>query len=104
MDKSTLSQILLEELNDYVGRGANVVVLPVYDHERHTYALATVDYPKRQHPADIAILTRLVDNFVVIDEDLTDKKLVDALLHRGIPREQIVLVYEGETAPDYQLS
>jgi hypothetical protein len=34
------------------------------------------------------------------EEDPTDKKLVDALLQRGIPREQIVLAYAGEPIPD----
>ena len=36
----------------------------------------------------------------MIEEDTTDKKLIDALLQRGIPRGQIVLAYEGEPIPD----
>jgi hypothetical protein len=37
---------------------------------------------------------------VIVEVDNTDKPLVDALVQQGIPREQIVLVYAGETLPD----
>jgi sulfur carrier protein ThiS len=37
---------------------------------------------------------------VIIEYDGTDKPLLDALLQRGIPREQIVLAYQGEPIPD----
>lgn len=36
---------------------------------------------------------------IVIEEDMTDKKLVDALLQQGVPREQIVLGYNNEKTP-----
>ena len=45
-------------------------------------------------------MARIVGNRVVIEEDMTDKKLVDALLQRGILRDQIILAYEGEPIPD----
>jgi sulfur carrier protein ThiS len=45
-------------------------------------------------------MARIVGNRVVIEEDMTDKKLVDALQQRGILRDQIVLAYEGEPIPD----
>jgi hypothetical protein len=37
---------------------------------------------------------------VIVEVDNTDKPLVDALVQQGIPREQIVLAYAGETLPD----
>jgi len=39
---------------------------------------------------------------VVIEEDLTDKPLVDALIQAGIPREQIVLAYAGDKLEEPQ--
>jgi hypothetical protein len=48
----------------------------------------------------VMVLARVVGDKVVIEEDATDKKLIDALLQRGIPRTQIVLAYAGEPLPD----
>jgi hypothetical protein len=36
---------------------------------------------------------------IIIDEDTTDRPLVDALISAGVPREKIVLLYAGEEAP-----
>jgi hypothetical protein len=42
-----------------------------------------------------------VGDYVVIEEDSTDKPLVDALMVNGdVPREKIVLAYRGEVLPD----
>lgn len=46
------------------------------------------------------VLARIVGDKVVIEEDAADKKLIDALLQRGIPRSQIILAYSGEPIPD----
>lgn len=48
----------------------------------------------------MVILARLVGNMIVIEEDMADKKLVEALKQRGILRDQIILAYEGEAIPD----
>jgi hypothetical protein len=34
---------------------------------------------------------------VIIDEDTTDRPLVEELIRWDIPREQIILAYAGET-------
>jgi hypothetical protein len=54
-------------------------------------------YPTRKRPSDLVVFARLVDNKVIIEEDFSDKPLVDKLLRRGIPREQVVLIYQGES-------
>lgn len=59
-----------------------------------------VDYPKLREVAGVVVLARIVSNKVVIEEDTTDKQLVDALLQRGVAREQIVLAYTDEPIPD----
>lgn len=48
----------------------------------------------------VVVLARVVGDKVVIEEDTTHKKLIDALLQRGIPRSQIILAYAGEPMPD----
>lgn len=98
----SLAQIVREEVKKYAGsgRGANLILFPLLDDENQTYSVVAVDYPTRHDIALVVVLARIVDGKVVIEEDTTDKKLVDALIQRGIRREQIVLAYEGEPIPD----
>lgn len=44
-------------------------------------------------------MARVVGDMVVIDEDITDRPLVNELVRAGIPREKIVLLYAGEQVP-----
>lgn len=97
-----LTQIVREEVKKYDagGRGANAILFALLDDERQVYAVNAVDYPTRHDYAMVVVLARIVGDKVVIEEDATDKKLVDALLQRGVPREQVVLAYRGEPIPD----
>lgn len=98
----SLKTILREEVAKYAGggRGANIILFPLLDDEHQVYGVNAVDYPTREEVAGVVVLARIVGDKVVIEEDTTDKKLVDALLQRGIPRAQIVLAYSGEPIPD----
>ncbi|MCI0709174.1 MAG: XisI protein [Chloroflexi bacterium] len=98
----TLKQTLREEVKKYAagGRGINVLLFAILDDQQGIYAVNAVDYPEREAVADVVVLARLVGKKIVIEEDMTDKKLVDALLRRGITRDQIILAYEGEPIPD----
>jgi hypothetical protein len=97
-----LKETLREEVIKYAagGRGANAILFPVLDDAAQTYTVIAVDYPIREEIALVVVLARIVGDQVVIEEDTTDKKLVDALLQRGIPRGQIVLAYADEPIPD----
>lgn len=100
-----ITRIVREEVAKYAGsgRGANIILFPLLDDEHHVYAVNAVDYPTREEVAMVIVLARIVGDRVVIEEDTTDKKLIDALLQRGIPRDQIVLAYAGEPIPDAAL-
>ena len=97
-----LKQTVREEVKKYAagGRGANILLFAILDDEHGIYAVNAVDYPKRDDVAGVVVLARIVGNRVVIEEDMTDKKLVDALQQRGILRDQIILAYAGEPIPD----
>ncbi len=45
---------------------------------------------------------RDVSETVVIEQDITDKPLVEELVRAGVPRGQIVLTYAGEPPPDLE--
>lgn len=97
----TLKQIVREEIAKYTGggRGGGIILFPLLDDEHQTYAVNTVEYPERSNFTGVVVLARIVGDVVVIEGDHTDKPLVDALLQRGIPRDQIVLAYAGEPIP-----
>lgn len=95
MDK--LDAVVKEAVFGYAGGGANVKLFPLVNEELHVYAVNIIDYPIRKRPAAVVVIARVDGDKVIIEEDLTDRPLLDQLLHRGIPRSQIVLAYAGET-------
>jgi XisI protein len=96
----TLAEIVSEEVRKYAGGGINVKPYPILDHERQIYAVNTVRFPERNRPANVMVLARVLGDLVIIEEDRTDRPLIDALLQAGIPRDQIILAYLGEAIPE----
>lgn len=98
-----VKQIVREEVTKYAGtrgHGANLRLFKILDDEQEIYAVNAIDFPIRKHGAGVVVLARIVQGCIVIEEDATDKPLVDALEQRGVPRDKIVLAYAGETVPD----
>jgi len=52
-----------------------------------------------RHSANISLAVRLLPGLVIIEHDVNNKPLVDALVQVGIPRETIILAYAGEPIP-----
>lgn len=70
------------------------------DTKRQSYAvLAVPDYP-RKFRAGIVVMARVEGDLIFIEHDITDKPLLEELTRAGIPREQIICTYLGETAPE----
>jgi hypothetical protein len=99
---ATLTDIVHEEVTKYAssGRGAGIRLFPALDDYHQVYTVVAVDYPTKKDLAYVVILARIADDHIIIEEDTTDKPLVNALLQRGVPREKIVLAYQGEPVPD----
>jgi hypothetical protein len=97
----TLLKNVKETVRGYVGsgRGFNVQLYPLLDDENQHYGIAAVGYPERKRPMSVMVMARVVDGQVIIEEDRTDRPLVDELIAAGIPRERIVLAYIGEAPP-----
>ena len=53
-----------------------------------------------KHQADTGLVVRLAGDLIIIEHDMNNKPLVDALVQAGIPRQQIVLAYAGEPVPE----
>lgn len=96
---ATLTEILKSELIHYAGHGANCFAFPIFDDDHQTYTVNVVDYPIRKRPSDLIIFARVLEDKIIIEEDFSDKPLVEKLVQQGIARDQIVLIYQGEPYP-----
>lgn len=98
-----LTAIVRQEVSDYARvRGWKSNVYYIEDDKRQIYTVIAVPAP--DHPllakASVTLLARVVEDKVIIDQDMTDRPLYEALVEVGIPREQIILAYAGETLPE----
>jgi hypothetical protein len=72
----------------------------VEDPQQQLYMVVVV--PESEHPRQVAVIevmARVEDNKVIIDVDITDRPLYEALLRSGVPEEQIILRYVNEQVP-----
>ncbi len=100
IDIAALVEITRREVEMYAGYSPTANLYPVLDDQNLTYAVVIVPNWPKPFSSEIVVLARIVDDLIVIEEDTTDKPLLDALMVNGdIPREQIVLAYIGETIP-----
>ncbi len=95
----TLRDTLCRVMNEYAGEGFNSTAYLTWDAAQQFYVVASIATfdKKRFVSADLAV--RLVDETIVIEHDMNNKPLVDALVQAGVPREKIVLAYAGEKLP-----
>jgi hypothetical protein len=85
------------EVAKYAAFSFNAKLYAVLDDEQKLYTVVTVPHLPRPFPARVVVMAQVVDDKVIVIEDVTDKPLVEALMvNGGIPREQIVLAYQGE--------
>jgi hypothetical protein len=101
MDKlAELTAVVQQVVEEYAkGKTYRAVTYPVSDSARQTYTVVVVpDYPSK-FKSGVSVMARVVGDTVIVDEDITDRPLSEALLEAGIPREKIILAYIGEQAP-----
>ncbi len=101
-EQVSLAEIARREVDLYAGNTRGAKLYPVLDDTNQTYAVVIVPEAPEERPAYVAVMARVVGDYVVIDEDGTlDKPLVNALIvNGGIPREKIILAYKGEEVPE----
>jgi hypothetical protein len=101
-EQLSLAELARREVKRYAADSDDVHLYTVLDDEHQTYAVNVVPIQEAdRHHAWVAVMARVVGNHIVIEEDRTDKPLVDALMiNGGVPRERIILAYKGEKLPD----
>ncbi len=98
MDSKTLEQILREEMQKYAGPGLNAHSYLTENEAESLYTVVDIADVRGQRIIGTVLLAHIVDERIVIELDHNNKLLVDALRGRGVPDEQIVLAYLGESA------
>src|SRR5947209_1237987 len=101
---ASLTDVVKEVVFSYATAGLKLRTFALSNEEQAIYGVIVTDWPERHRPAGVVILTRIEGDQVIIEEDLTDRPLVEALVSAGIPREQIVLKYAEESAANRQAS
>jgi hypothetical protein len=95
MDTPTLKRILVEEMQKYTGEGYNDVAYLTVDDVSQVYAIIDMARGRDSRVVSAVLVARLVDTQIIIDLDLHDKLLVDALKAQGVPETQITLAYQN---------
>lgn len=93
----SLASIVKEVVFSYASAGLNLRTYALSDDAQGVYAVNVIDWPERHRPAAVVVLARIEGEQVIIEEDLTDRPLVEALVNAGISREKIILKYAEES-------
>ncbi len=92
--------ILHQELMLYAKNPLNGVSFLTINQEENAFAVITIAVVPGRRFAEADIIARCDHDLIVIELDVNNKPLVDALVQAGIPREKIILAYAGETVPE----
>jgi CTP:phosphocholine cytidylyltransferase-like protein len=91
-----LKSVVQETMRGYSGRGINGSSYFMQDDSHDVMSIVGQYTVRGEHFVDTSLLVRVLDNRIIIERDVNNKPLVDALLQAGIPREHIILAYAGE--------
>ena len=100
MDTAILTKLLIQEITRYAHDIFNGRSYLTCDTDNQVFAVISVDNNHNEYSGDAGLIVRIDKSNIVIEHDMYDKPLVDALVKTGVPREQIILTYAGETVPE----
>ncbi len=92
--------IVREEIAKYAVNGINVQSYLTQNEDATLFAVIDLSIQDGKRFADASLIVRIDDERVIIEHDMNDKPLVDALIQAGIPRRRIILAYAGELVPE----
>lgn len=68
--------------------------------DQQHFVVTSVGYIQEKRVVNVGLVVQLMNDTIIIDRDIDNKQLVDALLEAGVPRDQIILAYAGEPVPE----
>ncbi len=96
----TLKATLQTVIERYTGEGLNGHAYLVHDPALDIYTVISIGYIGQRRVADANLIVRLIGDKIIIEHDMNDKTLADALVQAGVPRQSIILAYAGEPVPE----
>ncbi|HVU12795.1 MAG TPA: element excision factor XisI family protein [Phototrophicaceae bacterium] len=96
----TLKATFQAVIEGYTGEGLNGSAYLVHDPLLDIYTVISVGNIRQRRVSDANLIVRLTANKIIIERDMNDKTLVDALVQAGVPRRSIILAYAGEPVPE----
>lgn len=88
-------QEMLETIAGYKSIPAEIETELVIDRERDHYLLVNVGWKDQSRTYGSPIHIDIKDGKVWIQRDMTDYRIVEALLEKGVPKEDIVLAFHA---------
>ncbi|MBL8134605.1 MAG: XisI protein [Anaerolineae bacterium] len=96
---ASLKDTLLQVLQGYTGEALNGSSILTISPDETLFTVVSIGQVRDQRIVDTGLVVRCDGETIIIEHDANDKLLVEALEQAGIPRTQIILAYQGESAP-----
>ena len=93
----TLGDTLTATMAGYAGCDLNGESCLTHSDDRTVMTVVSVGELGGQRFVVTSLVARILEGHIVIEHDINDKPLVDALLAAGVPRQQNILAYAGES-------
>ena len=91
-----LNTLLKTCLEGYTGRALNGYSYLTSSADDRKHTVISVGQLPDKRIVDASLIVHIVGNRIVIERDVNDRPLVDALQQAGVERQQIILAYAGE--------
>jgi hypothetical protein len=95
-----LKVTLVNLLEGYTGKAFNGYSYMTSSVDQQHFVVTSVGYVHGQRVVNTGLVVQFINNMIIIDHDINNKPLVDALIQAGVSRDQIILTYAGEPVPE----
>ena len=83
-------------IGGYAGKALNGYSYLTTSPDETVFTVIAVGKIRGERFVNVGLVVRLIGERIVVERDVNEKPLVDALMQAGIPQSQIVLAYGGE--------
>jgi hypothetical protein len=95
-----LTEVLKQTMSGYTGEALNGYSYLTSSDDQQIFTVVSVGQVRDKRIVETGLIARVIGGQIVIERDVNDKPLVDALMQNGLPRNLIVLTYAGEAVPE----
>src|SRR5215813_12868301 len=93
-------QVIREVIGEYASAPVNGYAYLTESDDGKLLSVIDVYQLRGQRYANAGLIVHIAEEHIVVERDMNNKPLVDALLQAGFSRNQIILAYAGEHVPE----